>query len=206
MSTTAPSTAISSGCAASSARSTASSARSRRSMGSDTALARSDGPGFGFGWMRRISLRHRILAVNIFAVAILAGSILYLDSFRASLTPARIDRARSETEMIAHMLSAIPEGARAPILVRLGQDSRARLRIYRPDGNLAVDSWTGVQPTYSLRDPTDEPWYREVARWLDAGFDAIVRAQRPPIYVPSPVDTLQAWPEAAAALRTNGPT
>jgi two-component system sensor histidine kinase ChvG len=176
-------------------------------MGSDTVLARSERHDSGLqGWMRRISLRHRILAVNIFAVAILAGSILYLDSFRASLTQARIDRARSETEMIAHMLSAIPEDARAPILVRLGQDSRARLRIYRRDGTLAVDSWTGVRPTYSLRDPTDEPWYREVARWLDNGFDAIVRAQRPPLYVPSPVDTLAVWPEAAMALNSNAPT
>jgi len=173
-------------------------------MGSDTALARNKERG-PWAWTRRISLRHRILAVNIFAVAILAGSIFYLDSFRASLTQARIDRARAETEMIAHMLSAIPEGARAPILVRLGQDSRARLRIYGADGNLAVDSWTGVQPTYSLRDPTDDPWYREVARWLDNGFDAIVGAERPPLYVPPAVDTLSAWPEAVAAMRSNGP-
>ena len=175
-------------------------------MASDTALARNDwrepGP---WAWTRRISLRHRILAVNIFAVAILAGSIFYLDSFRASLTQARIDRARAETEMIAHMLSAIPEGARAPILVRLGQDSRARLRIYGPDGNLAADSWTGVQPTYSLRDPTDDPWYRDAARWLDNGFDAIVGAERPPLYVPPAVDTLSAWPEAVTAMRSNGP-
>ena len=34
-------------------------------------------------WTGRWMLRHRILAVNIFAVAILAGSIFYLDSFRA---------------------------------------------------------------------------------------------------------------------------
>jgi two-component system sensor histidine kinase ChvG len=156
-------------------------------MGLDTVLARSERRGSGLrGWARQISLRHRILAVNIFAVAILAGSILYLDSFRTSLTQARIDRARSETEMIAHMLSAIPESARLPTLVKLGQDSRARLRVYGRDGNLAVDSWTGVQPTYSLRDPTDEPWYREVARWLDNGFDAIVRAERPPLYPPPP--------------------
>ena len=162
-------------------------------------MARNEERGSGLlGWTRRISLRHRILAVNIFAVAIFAGSILYLDSFRASLTQARIDRARSETEMIAHTLSAIPEGARAPILVRLGQDSRARLRVYGRDGNLEVDSWTGVQPTYSLRDPTDEPWYREVARWLDNGFDAIVGAERPPLYVAPAVDVLSAWPAAVA--------
>src|SRR3954470_22027536 len=207
MSTTARSTAISSACAASSARSTASSARSRRSMGSDTVLGRNEARESGpWAWTRRISLRHRILAVNILAVAILAGSIFYLDSFRTSLTQARIDRARSETEMIAHMLSAIPASARPPILVRLGQDSRARLRIYGRDGNLASDSWTGVPPTYSLRDPSDEPWYREVARWLDNGFDAIVGAERPPLYVPPAVDTLAAWPEAVAAMRSNGPT
>src|SRR3954465_8985228 len=122
MSTTVRSTAISSGCAASSAPSTTSSARSRRFTGSDTALARNDRS--FWGWPRRISLRHRILAVNIFAVAILAGSILYLDSFRASLTEARVERARSETGMIAHMLTAIPEGARQPVLVLLGQDSQ----------------------------------------------------------------------------------
>jgi len=181
--------------------------RSRRFTGSGTVLARSERRGSGLlGWSQRISLRHRILAVNIFAVAILAGSIFYLDSFRASLTEARLDRARSETEMIAHMLSAIPESARAPILVRLGQDSRARLRIYGRDGNRAVDSWTGAQPTYTLRDPTIEPWYREVARWLDAGFDAIVRAERPPLYVPAAVDTLSAWPEAQTAMREGGPT
>src|SRR3954463_531605 len=165
MSTIAPSTATSSACAASSAPWTASSARSKPCTGSDTVLARSERRATGLrGWTRRISLRHRILAVNIFAVAILAGSIFYLDSFRASLTQARMDRARSETEMIAHMLAAIPESARQPALVQLGQDSRARLRIYGRDGNLLADSWTGVQPTYSLRDPTDEPWYRDAAR------------------------------------------
>jgi len=155
-----------------------------------------------WGWTRRISLRHRILAVNVFAVAILAGSILYLDSFRSSLTQARLDRARSETEMIAHMLTAIPPEARQPVLLRLGQDSRARLRIYGPDGRVAADSWIGVTPTYSFRDPADEPWYRQVARWLDNGFDAIVGARRPPLYVPPADDTLAAAPEAVAAVRS----
>jgi two-component system sensor histidine kinase ChvG len=172
-------------------------------MGSGTALAKNERRSGGLsGWTRRISLRHRILAVNIFAVAILAGSIFYLDSFRSSLTQARIDRAQSETEMIAHMLTAIPQDARQPVLVRLGQDSRARLRIYGRDGRLAADSWLGVPPTYSLRDPADDPWYREVARWLDNGFDAIVGAERPPLYVPATIDALSVWPEAMAATRS----
>jgi len=168
-------------------------------------LARNRERDFGLGWTRRISLRHRILAVNVFAVAILAGSIFYLDSFRARLTQARLDQAESETVMIAHMLSAIPKEARQPILVRLGQDSRARLRVYGRDGAKQADSWTGVAPTYTLRDPSVEPWYREAARWLDNGFDAIVGAARPPLFVPPAEDRLAAWPEAAAALRSGGP-
>ena len=31
----------------------------------------------------RVALRHRILAVNVFAIVILAGSLFYLDSFRS---------------------------------------------------------------------------------------------------------------------------
>jgi two-component system, OmpR family, sensor histidine kinase ChvG len=169
-------------------------------------LARNDPEGGGPGWARRISLRHRILAVNIFAVAILAGSIFYLDSFRARLTQARLDQAQSETVMIAHMLSAIPKEARQPILVRLGQDSRARLRVYGRSGALEADSWTGAPPTYQLRDPALEPWYLEGARWLDNGFDAIVGAARPPLFVPPTRDRLAAWPEAVRALRTGEPT
>jgi len=174
-------------------------------MGSDTALARNKRRSGIRGWTKRVSLRHRILAVNIFAVAILAGSIFYLDSFRASLTQARIDRAQAETEMIAHMLAAVPASARQPILVRLGQDSQARLRIYASDGRLTADSWAGAPPTYTLRDPANQPWYREVALWLDNGFDAIVGARRPPLFVPPALDTLSAWPEAATALRNGGP-
>jgi two-component system sensor histidine kinase ChvG len=48
---------------------------------------------------------------------------------------------------------------------------------------------------------TAEPWYRNVARALDNGFDAIVGASRPPRFVPSAEDRLPAWPEAQDALR-----
>ena len=158
----------------------------------------------GLSWSSRLSLRQRILAVNIFAVAILAGSIFYLDSFRSRLTQARVDQAQSEAVMIAHMLSAIPQDRRQPILVRLGQDSQTRLRVYGPQGAPRADSWVGANPTYQLRDPTIEPWYRDVARALDNGFDAIVGARRPPKFIPPPRDVIAAWPEALRALRTGG--
>ncbi len=156
-------------------------------------------------WSRRLSLRQRILAVNIFAIVILAGSLFYLDSFRGRLTENRIDQSQSEAVMIAHMLGAIPERYRQPILVRLGQDSRTRLRIYGRDGRKLADSWAGAPPTYELRDPATEPWYRGLARALDNGFDAIVGASRPPYFTPPAVDRLDAWPEAQAALATGRP-
>ena len=168
-------------------------------------MARNDEGGIGLTWSRRISLRHRILAVNIFAVAILAGSIFYLDSFRSRLTQARVVQAQSEAVMIAHMLSAVPAARRQPILVRLGRDSGTRLRVYGAGGALTGDSWRGATPTYELRDPTTEAWYRGVARWLDNGFDAIVGARRPPMFVPPARDVIAAWPEAARALRSGTP-
>lgn len=168
-------------------------------------MPRNDDREPGLTWSSRLSLRQRILAVNIFAVAILAGSIFYLDSFRSRLTQARVDQAQSEAVMIAHMLSVVPSESRQPILVRLGQDSQTRLRVYARDGTRRADSWFGARHTYQLRDPTIEPWYREVARWLDNGFDAIVGARRPPLFVPPARDVRAAWPEAVAALRSGRP-
>ena len=157
------------------------------------------------GWTKRLSLRQRILAVNIFAVAILAGGLFYLDSFRTRLTDARIEQAQSEAVMIAHMLAAVPPEAREPILIRLGRDSNTRLRLYAPDGRRLADSWNGVPPTYTLRDPNIEPWYRDVAVWLDNAFDRVVGAPAPPDYVPRASDTLADWPEAQAALSSGAP-
>ncbi len=168
-------------------------------------MARSDDRDLRLSWSKRFSLRQRILAVNIFAIFILAGSLFYLDSFRGRLTQARVDQAQSEAVMISHMLSALPERAWQSALIRLGQDSATRLRVYDRDGNKISDSWTDSPPTYELRNPADEPWYRGFARALDNGFDAIVGASRPPIFQAPSQDRIAAWPEAVAALAGGGP-
>lgn len=174
-------------------------------MASGTALARSDGAEPKPGWTRRLSIRQRIFAVNIFAVVIIAGSLFYLDGFRSRLTQARIDQDQSEVVMIGHMLTAAPRDIWQPILTRLGQDSSTRLRIYDRNGLKREDSWDGAAPTYTLRDPADEAWYRGVARALDNGFDAIVGARQPEPFIPPAVDRLAAWPEAQSALATGAP-
>jgi two-component system sensor histidine kinase ChvG len=168
-------------------------------------LARNDDKDLGLTWSRRFSLRQRILAVNIFAVAILAGSIFYLDGFRTRLTQARVDQAQAEAVTIAHMLPAVPQAARHGVLVRAGRDTGMRLRVYRRGVAEIDDSWAGAPPTYVLRDPDAEPWYRKVALALDNGFDAIVGARHPEPYTPPAHDSLAAWPEAQLALTSGAP-
>ena len=46
-------------------------------------------------WSTRYSLVPRILAVNVFALLMLAGGILYLDSFRERLIDQRRGELRS---------------------------------------------------------------------------------------------------------------
>jgi two-component system sensor histidine kinase ChvG len=169
-------------------------------------LPRSEEGDLRLRWSKRLSLRQRILAVNIFAVAILAGSLFYLDGFRSRLTEDEIAQSRSEAVMVAHALAAAPPALRQRLLVQLGRDSAVRLRVYGRDGGKRADSWAVGPPTYELRDPADEPWYRGIARGLDNGFDAIVGAPSAPRFTPPAVDSLAAWPEARRALASGFPT
>lgn len=163
-------------------------------------MRRSDERDLAVRWSGRLSLTKRILAVNIFALAMLAGSLFYLDSYRHRSTDARLDQAKTEVRMAADALAMAPAEARATLIARLGQASRTRLRLYAPSGEILMDSWSGTPPTYTLRDPKTEPWTKNAARIMDDVFDAIVGADSPPDYVPSADETLGHWPEAQAAL------
>ena len=56
-------------------------------------------------WTRRISLTARILTFNIIALALMAGSLFYLDSLRKQLIAERFRLARSEVEITADALA-----------------------------------------------------------------------------------------------------
>jgi two-component system sensor histidine kinase ChvG len=172
----------------------------------DTALPRSDERDLAIRWSGRLSLTARILAVNIFALAILAGSLFYLDSFRHRTIQARLEQVETEVTMIADALSVVPASERKALLVRLGQDSRTRLRVYARTGAKLMDSWDGAPPTYTLRDPRAEPWTKDAARALDRVVDKLVGASRPPRYLPAATEPLSHWPEAQAALAQGGTT
>src|SRR5215510_3528524 len=114
----APSTVISSASAASSGPRIPSSTQSRPFMASDTVstISEADNSDLTLKWSGRWTLAHRILAVNVLTVALLALSVLYLDQYRNRLSKERTRQTRIEATATAQaMLAAGPED-REPIL------------------------------------------------------------------------------------------
>jgi len=152
-------------------------------------------------WTARRTLTWRILAVNIFAVLILALGVIYLDAFRNKLSKERVDRFEREAEFSAIVAHSVAPDRRAEALAAIGKASGSRIRLYGPDGELVADSWSVTGPTYRLRDPEAESWMKDAARALDRGFNALVGAKYPPDFIEPARDGLTAWPEAQQARR-----
>ena len=150
-------------------------------------------------WSGRWSLAHRILAVNLLTVALLALSVLYLDQYRNRLSKERSRQTRIEATTAAQALAVLPAKDWAPLLASTTRASQSRMRVYAPDGRLLVDSWRTTGPTYQLVDPTSQKWTKDVARALDRGFNALVGAPALDDYAEPKIDRLQAWPEALEA-------
>ncbi len=95
-------------------------------------------------------LMWRILAVNLLALAILAGGVLYLSDFRDNLIARRLDRLALEAQTLAGAIgeSAIAGGevdaidldAARRLIARLVAPSGNRARLFAADGALLVDS------------------------------------------------------------------
>jgi two-component system, OmpR family, sensor histidine kinase ChvG len=144
------------------------------SLGDDTLALR---------WTGRLSLRQRILAVNILPLLLLAGSFFYLDAVRARLIEERLTQARGEAELVAFALSEAPATEQDATIRRLGAMTGARLRIVnRAKSTVISDNWRAAAPNFTLRDPSKEPWQRHVARWLDDTIDVIVGAEALPTF------------------------
>jgi two-component system, OmpR family, sensor histidine kinase ChvG len=154
------------------------------------------------GWMARLSLEARILAVNIFALAVLAGGFFYLDSYRSQLIEERTNQAATEARMAASALSAAPHAGWGPLLAQMGAANESRLRVFEPGVRRPIDGWSYGGPSYTLRDPKAEPWRRRVARAIDRVIDRVVGAEVPEPFVEPAVDHIAAWPEAVMAART----
>ena len=119
-------------------------------------------------WTGRWSLTHRILAVNILTVVILALGVIYLDAFRNRLSKERVNRIEREAAVSAILLADLPAERKPAAIAAIGRSTRSRLRLYDGSGRLVADSWSATGPTYRLRDPASERWTKDAARALAA--------------------------------------
>ena len=168
----------------------------------DSTISESDDPDLTLKWSGRWSLAHRILAVNVLTVALLALSVLYLDQYRNRLSRERSRQTRIEATATAQAILAAGPEDREPILATISRSTGSRMRIYGANGQLVADSWHLTGPTYQLVDPATQKWTKDVARSLDRGFNRLVGARPLDDFKEPAVDHLQAWPEALEARRS----
>ena len=169
-------------------------------MASDTASTSNDEADLALSWSGRWTLAHRILALNLLTVLLVALSTLYLDVFRNRLTKERSRQTRIEATATALAIEAAGPEDREAILAKVTKSTGTRMRLYGPDGQLIADSWHLTGPTYELRDPNTQKWTKDVARALDRGFNAIVGAKALDEFVEPRIDRAQAWPEIRRAV------
>ncbi len=152
----------------------------KRSTARDTGSSRSssahEGALLSLRWSGRISVTRRIMAVNIFALLVLAASFFYLDSYRTRL----LDRWRSESKaqatLIAAAIDAAPQLQRSPIAMqRFARLSSARVRVVDHQRRLLADAWPGPH-VYGDSDPATDAWHLKAARVLDRMIDTVVFA------------------------------
>lgn len=173
-------------------------------MASATGSKRNKGRARALTWSGPWTLAYRILAVNLLTVALLALGVLYLDAFRNQLAEERLRQIEAEAALVANALASVPAEQRSELLRSLAASTRSRIRIYGRSGELAVDSWDLVGPSYRLRDPEAQRWTKDVARALDRGFNALVGARPVEDFDEPETDRLAAWPEGVRALATRG--
>lgn len=146
------------------------------------------------GRKRRLSkLTLRVLAINVFALAILVGGLLYLGQYEERLIQGELDSLRSEAEVFAASLeetaisdegiagggrAVAPERARQ-LLRRLAETTDSRIRLFAPDGTLVADSRmlggaAGVVEVTPLPAPGDGLDFERLQRWIDVAYDGLM--------------------------------
>ncbi|WP_253338702.1 stimulus-sensing domain-containing protein [Sphingobium sp. OAS761] len=171
-------------------------------MAPDTVSPRNSDVPVAVRWSGRLSLTPRILAVNVFALALLAGGFFYLDSYRTRIVDDRLIQSARELKLLAIGLDNAPPQRADALIASYARQTGDRVRRYAADGRLIADSFTMDAPRYELRSPEDEAFRRHVARFLDKLVDRVVSADRPPDFEEPAIDRAESWPELMRARAT----
>jgi two-component system, OmpR family, sensor histidine kinase ChvG len=164
-------------------------------------------------WVSRLTLR--ILAVNLIALATLAGGVLYLDSFRLKLIEQRREELMQQARQMAVALGELTSGKaevpeietlRSAVLIkRLNNDDRQRVRLFRTNGKLISDTLDENSLPRQVVLPPINGWdwkslRRRSARFLDRAIEAIGDSPELETYREPVTITPQDFPELAEAL------
>ena len=164
-------------------------------------------------------LTRRILAVNVLALALLAGGFLYLGKYQTSLVGQQIESLKTQGEVFAAALGEgavwdtadegeilLPDLARM-MMRRIVAPTRTRARLFDIKGDILADSRV-------LRGPGDSVQVLELPAWKSAGpimrfadhvydwiVDELPRRTRYPAYRESASQRADDYPEVMQALR-----
>lgn len=153
-------------------------------------------------WTRRTSLTARILAVNIIALGLLAGSLFYLDNYRRELLAERFVLAKGQAEIAAQALSIASRPERRKLVGQIGIQQGIRLRLFDRRDRLVADSFQLAEPSFTFAEPVGDVWYQHAARALDRGMDLLLGAPPIPEHIEPKEETGKLWPEVAETRRT----
>lgn len=167
-------------------------------MALGTALPKADVDRFNLGWSRGLTLTARILAVNLFALVLMATGLFFLDSYRTRLVAERQLAAEAQVRLLAASLPLVDGSEAQALIAQSARTGKMRIRIYNADGGKSYDSFASIGPTYRLNDPAKEPWRKTAARWIDRAFDFVVGAPDLQYYREPASDIAGKWPELAA--------
>lgn len=133
-------------------------------------------------WSARVSLTPRILFVNVFALAMLAGGFFYLDSYRSRIVDDRVRQSIREARLAAEAIVSVPPAQRPDLALKLARVTGVRLRIYDSRDLPVIDTRTLGLRNFVLQDPDKQDWSQASARFLDAIIDTVVGTPRAPLY------------------------
>jgi two-component system, OmpR family, sensor histidine kinase ChvG len=209
------------------AASSPSTAFADNSAGPQPPVKASSSPGRGLSLQPRTGrkrwpvspLTGRILAVNVLALALLAGGFLYLGKYQASLIGQQIESLKTQGEVFAAALGEgavldsvdegeilLPDLARQ-MMRRLVEPTRTRARLFDVRGDIIADSRILRGPGDTVQVHELEPPEREgaILRFADQIYDWIVnllpRHTSYPVYHESASPRAEDYPEVVRALR-----
>jgi two-component system, OmpR family, sensor histidine kinase ChvG len=164
-------------------------------MAPDTDLQKLEPEELALVWSKGLSLTARILAVNLFVLALFAAGLFFLDTYRGRLISERETQAARQVAIITQNFDRVRPEDKKRFLTEFAKTTKSRIRIYDRTGQKIMDTFALAPATYVMRDPAKEPWEKKIARGMDEIFDFLVGAPHLDAYVEPTNDVRSAWPE-----------